>query len=291
MSGIQTLLPDGIFSGIRFGAGQQGRAPVDQRVRLLGSGFAAIFHDLFQRGGAGLRFGQNGVEVFQLHPVALQGVEVQFRLGQDVLIQKLPEIRDLVHAGSHLEHFIELFAQRAGRAADAEGTADAVPRFAGAAGIGEPAHSGLEILLCAGRTGARVDEGQFFQRDAVLGDVPRLVARVQFLHGAFGFDTDRDDEVGPLHAVPELRTDIGHRAARAAVGILAALLGVDRPLQGAAALFVAQRVEIAVGGQAVADGVQNGGLAHRVDADHIGQTGAIEGDIFKIVPVDEFQAF
>lgn len=77
---------------------------------------------------------------------------------------------------------------------------------------------------------------------------------------------------------------------RAAVGVLAALLGVDRALQGAAALFIAQGIEIAVGGQAVADGIQNGGLAHRVDTDHIGQTGTIEGDIFKVVPVDKFQA-
>ena len=44
--------------------------------------------------------------------------------------------------------------------------------------------------------------------------------------------------------------------ARAAVGVLAALLGVDRALQGAAALFVAESVEVAVGGQAVADGVE-----------------------------------
>ena len=55
--------------------------------------------------------------------------------------------------------------------------------------------------------------------------------------------------------------------ARAAVGVLAALLGVDRALQGASALFIAQRIEIAVGGQAVADGIQNGGLAHRVHAE------------------------
>ena len=50
------------------------------------------------------------------------------------------------------------------------------------------------------------------------------------------------------------------------------------------------RIEVAVGGQAVADGVQNGGLAHGVYADHIGQTGAVEGGIFKVVPVDELQA-
>ena len=79
--------------------------------------------------------------------------------------------------------------------------------------------------------------------------------------------------------------------AGAAVGVFAALLGMDGTLQGAAALLVAQRVEIAVGGQAVADGVQNGGLAHGVDADHISQAGTVKGDIFKVVPVDEFQAF
>ena len=73
---IQMALPGGILTGIRFGAGQQGRAPVDQGVRLSGCGFPAVFHDLFQRGGAGLRLGQHGVEVFQLHTVALQGIQV-----------------------------------------------------------------------------------------------------------------------------------------------------------------------------------------------------------------------
>ena len=290
-SGVEMPLPDGVFSGVGLGAGQQSRAPVDQGVRLSGCGFPAVFHDLFQRGGAGLRLGQHGVEVFQLHPVALQRVQIQFRLGQDVLIQKFPEVRDLVHAGAHLEHLIELFAQRAGRAADAQRTADAVPRLAGAAGIGEPAHGGLEILSGAGGPGARVEEGQLFQRDAVLGDVPGLVAGVELLHGALGLDAHRDDEGRPLDAVPELGTDIGHRPAGATVGVLAALLGVDGTLQGAAALFIAQGIEIAVGGQAVADGVQNGGLAHGVDADHIGQAGTVEGDVLKVVPVDEFQSF
>ena len=159
-----------------------------------------------------------------------------------------------------------------------------------AAGVGQTAHGGLEVLLGAGGTGARIKEGQLFQRDAVLGDVPGLVAGVKLLHGALGFHPDSDNKVCPLDGIPELCTDICHRAARAAVGVLAALLGVDRALQGAAALFIAQGIEIAVGGQAVADGIQNGGLAHRVDTDHIGQTGTIEGDIFKVVPVDELQA-
>ena len=78
--------------------------------------------------------------------------------------------------------------------------------------------------------------------------------------------------------------------AGAAVSVFPALLGVDRALQGAAALLIAQGIEVAVGGQAVADGVQNRGLAHGVDADHIGQAGTVEGDIFKVVPVDELQA-
>ena len=77
----------------------------------------------------------------------------------------------------------------------------------------------------------------------------------------------------------------------AAVGVLAALLCVHRTLQGAAALFIAQRIEIAVGGQAVADGIQNGGLAHGVHADHISEPCAVEGDIFKVVPVDKLQPF
>ena len=113
---------------------------------------------------------------------------------------------------------------------------------------------------------------------------------MELLHGALGFHPDSDDKVCPLDGIPELCTDVCHCAARAAVGVLAALLCVHRTLQGASALFIAQRIEIAVGGQAVADGIQNGGLAHRVDTDHIGQTGTIEGDIFKVVPVDELQA-
>ena len=113
---------------------------------------------------------------------------------------------------------------------------------------------------------------------------------MELLHGALGFHPDSDDKVCPLDGIPELGTDVCHRAARAAVGVLTALLGVDRALQGAAALFIAQGIEIAVGGQAVADSIQNGGLAHRVDTDHISQTGTIKGDIFKVVPVDKLQA-
>ena len=230
------------------------------------------------------------MQVFQLQPVPLQSVEVQLRLGQDVLVQKLAEVGDLVHAGAHLEHLVELFAQRAGCPPDAQGPADAVAGFAGAAGVGKAARFGLEVLLGAGRAGARVDEGQLFQRDAVLGDIPCLVAGVQLLHGALRLHPHRNDKGGAFDAVAELCADVGHRVAGAAVGILAALLGVDRALQGASALFVAQGIEIAVGGQAVADGVQNGGLAHGVDADHIGEPGAVEGDVFKVVPVDEFQS-
>ena len=114
---------------------------------------------------------------------------------------------------------------------------------------------------------------------------------MKLLHGALGFHPDSDDKVCPLDGIPELGTDVCHCAARAAVGVLAALLGVDRALQGAAALFVAESVEVAVGGQAVADGVEDGGLAHGVDADHVGQPGAVEGDVLKVVPVDELQAF
>ena len=62
-------------------------------------------------------------------------------------------------------------------------------------------------------------------------------------------------------------------------------------MEGASALFIAQRIEAAVGGQAVADGVEDGGLAHGVDADHVGQPGAVEGHVLKVVPVDELQAF
>ena len=167
-SGVYPLLPDGLFPGIGSSPRQQGGAPVHKGFGLFFGGFAAIAHDLVQRVGAGLGFRQNGVQVFQLQAVPLQGFQVQLRLRQDVLVQKLPEIRDLVHAGAHLEHLVELFAQRAGCTSDAQCTADAVPRFAGAAGVGKPPLGGLEVLLGAGRTGARVDKGQLFQRDAIL---------------------------------------------------------------------------------------------------------------------------
>ena len=290
LSGGKMLLPGVRPGGGFLSTGQQGSASVDEGFRFLLGSFAAIVHDLFQRGGAGLGLGQHGVEIFQLHPVALQSFQIKLGLRQDVLIQKLPEVGDLVHTGTHLEDFVELLAQRACGAADAQRPADAVAGFAGAAGVGETAHSGLEVLLRAGRAGAGVDEGQLLEGAAVLGDIPGLVAGVELLHGAFRLDPDGDDKVGALDAVPELRADVGHGAARAAVGVLAALLGVDRALQGAAALFVAESVEAAVGGQAVADGVEDGGLAHGVDADHVGQPGAVEGDVLKVVPVDELQA-
>mgnify|MGYP003160982407 CR=1 FL=1 len=78
--------------------------------------------------------------------------------------------------------------------------------------------------------------------------------------------------------------------AGAAVSVFPALLRVDRALQGAAAFFIAQGIEVAVGGQAVADGVEDGGLAHGIDADHVGQAGAVEGHVLEVVPVDELQA-
>ena len=289
--GVQMALPHVLFPAVGSSTGQQGRAPVHKGFGLLSGGFAAIVHDLFQCIGAGLGFGQHSVQVFQLQPVALQCFQIQFRLGQDVLVQKLPEVGDLVHAGAHLEHFVELFAQRAGRPPDAQRPADAVTGFAGAAGVGESADGGLEVLLGAGGTGTRVDEGQLFQRAAVLGEVPGLVAGVQLLHGAFRLHPHRDDKGDALETVVELRADVGHGMAGAAVSVFPALLSVDRALQGAAAFFIAQGIEVAVGGQAVADGIQNGGLTHGVHADHIGQAGAVKGDVFKVVPVDEFQAF
>ncbi len=67
---------------------------------------------------------------------------------------------------------------------------------------------------------------------------------MELLHGAFRLDPDGDDEVGALDAVPELRADVGHGAARAAVGVLAALLGVDRALQGAAAFLLPRALKL-----------------------------------------------
>ena len=45
-------------------------------IGLFFGGFPAIVHDGLQRGGTGLGFGQHRVEVFQLHTVALQGIQV-----------------------------------------------------------------------------------------------------------------------------------------------------------------------------------------------------------------------
>ena len=55
------LLPDGLFAAVGSGAGQQRRAPVHKGLGLLFGSFAAKIHDLFQRVGAGLCFGQHGV--------------------------------------------------------------------------------------------------------------------------------------------------------------------------------------------------------------------------------------
>ena len=76
VSGLQMALPGGIFPGIGSGTGQQGRAPVHKGGGLFFGGFPAIVHDGLQRGGTGLGFGQHRVEVFQLHTVALQGIQV-----------------------------------------------------------------------------------------------------------------------------------------------------------------------------------------------------------------------
>ena len=74
LSGGKMLLPAARPGGSFFGPGQQGGAPVDEGLRLFLGGLAAIGHDLLQRGGAGLGLGQHGVEVLQLHAVALQGL-------------------------------------------------------------------------------------------------------------------------------------------------------------------------------------------------------------------------
>ena len=76
VSGIQMPLPHSPFSLIGGGTGQQGRAPVHKGGGLFFGGFPAIVHDGLQRGGTGLGFGQHRVEVFQLHTVALQGIQV-----------------------------------------------------------------------------------------------------------------------------------------------------------------------------------------------------------------------
>ena len=86
LSGGKMLLPGVRPGGGFLSTGQKGSASVDEGFRFLLGSFAAIVHDLFQRGGAGLGFGQHGVEVFQLHPVALQSFQIKLGLRQDVLI-------------------------------------------------------------------------------------------------------------------------------------------------------------------------------------------------------------
>ena len=86
LSGGKMLLPGVRPGGGFLSTGQKGSASVDEGFRFLLGSFAAIVHDLFQRGGAGLGFGQHGVEIFQLHPVALQSFQIKLGLRQDVLI-------------------------------------------------------------------------------------------------------------------------------------------------------------------------------------------------------------
>ena len=57
LSGIQTVFPDGILSGVSIGTGKQCRTTVDEGIRLFFGGFPACVDDLFQCGGTGLRFG------------------------------------------------------------------------------------------------------------------------------------------------------------------------------------------------------------------------------------------
>ena len=72
--------------------------------------------------------------------------------------------------------------------------------------------------------------------------------------------------------------------------ILIPLLAVYRAQQGPFAFAVAQGVEVFVGGQTIAQGIQNGGLAHAVDPDEVGDLLDIQQIVGKIVPVDEPQA-
>ena len=64
LSGGKMLLPGARPGGGFLSTGQQGSASVDEGFRFLLGSFAAIVHDLFQRGGAGLGFSQHGVEGF-----------------------------------------------------------------------------------------------------------------------------------------------------------------------------------------------------------------------------------
>ena len=81
-SGVYPLLPDSLFPlGIGSSPCQQGGTPIHEGFGLFFGGFTAKTHDLVQRIGAGLGFRQNGVQVFQLQAVTLQGFQVQLRLG------------------------------------------------------------------------------------------------------------------------------------------------------------------------------------------------------------------
>ena len=212
------------------------------------------------------------------------------------MIDKCPEVVDIVHRSAHGKHGAELFSQGRVRRADAQLAADHIPRRLLVLGLPHPLPLQTE-LLPPGRDPVRSQKGEVLQSIAVRRKIPALLHMAHILIRALGLHPHRDDKgvfarLGGL--IQEFRPDIGHRVPLAAVPgpvpLPVPLLAVHRAQQGPLALPVSQRIEVLIGGQAVAQGVQDGGLPHPVYPDEIGDLLDVQQVVGKIVPVDQPQA-
>ena len=84
-----------------------------------------------------LSFLQYLLQAFQLTHIFLQKIDVDFRFGQDVRINKFTDIFDIFEARAHVKDFIKLFPNWRIRIPDSKHTADSPP---GICLIGRPVH-------------------------------------------------------------------------------------------------------------------------------------------------------
>ncbi|CAN3970810.1 Transcriptional regulator kdgR, partial [Dysosmobacter welbionis] len=243
---------------------------------LLGTGSFTQGTDLRQQLRPLLCLEQHVVQMIQFDLLLLQCLGVNFRLGEDVVIDEFPEVLNVVHPGTHGKYRTEFLPQRGVCCSNPQRAADQVFCQLLIVGIPHfPIFRAELFPLCGNIVGAQ--EGEVLQHDAPGRDVPALLYVTHVLVRFLRFHPDRNDKgVLPRGCgiIPKFGADIGYSMPLAAVpgtvSVLIPLFAVYRAQQCSLALAVAQGVEAFARGEAIPQGVQDRGLAHTVDADQIG---------------------
>ena len=194
---------------------------------------------------------------------------------------------DFIQACTHWEYGAKFLAQRRIRFANTKSLANHILCLALFVNRLHSTCGDAKLIPTAWCVVAMVDERQVLQAGSHRGDIPGLAHMPHFLLRTFRFNPDRNDKLSPLLLIKKLYTDVGHCVTPASICILTTLLTMHRTLQCSGTLAISQCIEILIRCKAVADRVENRGLAHSIYADQIRDPLKCQGIIHKVMPIDQ----